>query len=317
MLMRFLRILTKLLVSVYISIVNLFFILIFYGFIKMFAHLFLPDKALHYIYENVNIVVLEFLPVIILLLYTLYCISPIHIGWMREKFGCEKFENHEEERLKRLVIETGINKKFKLYRVPNNSPNAMTFGFKTMGITSGMMSQLSDAEIRGVICHEYGHIVHKDFVFEACIRSLENFGIKSLRGIFNIIELLVGLLFLIPISFFPFVAKIFDLLVMLWSFIFRLLVSIIYGFSNLLCANLNKYGEYRCDRYAVIYGQGEGLLLFLKRLKEVEDKQRKPSWFARLRAEHPCTKNRIARLEKLLSHQKKQIEIIFDESCFR
>jgi len=64
----------------------------------------------------------------------------------------------------------------KLAVVPNNTPNAFTFGRTTKGATlavhEGLLRQLNQDEIRGVIAHELGHIKHKDYLVMTVLSTL-------------------------------------------------------------------------------------------------------------------------------------------------
>lgn len=60
--------------------------------------------------------------------------------------------------------------------VPNSTPNAFVFGRTsgdaTLAVHEGLLQQLSQDEIRGVIGHELGHIKHKDFLIMTALSSL-------------------------------------------------------------------------------------------------------------------------------------------------
>jgi len=64
----------------------------------------------------------------------------------------------------------------KLAIVPDQTPNAFVFGRTTRGATlavhEGLLKQLNEEEIRGVIGHELGHIKHKDFVVMTVLSAL-------------------------------------------------------------------------------------------------------------------------------------------------
>ena len=64
----------------------------------------------------------------------------------------------------------------KLAIVPDRTPNAFVFGRTAKGATlavhEGLLRQLNQAEIRGVIGHELGHIKHKDFVVMTVLSAL-------------------------------------------------------------------------------------------------------------------------------------------------
>jgi heat shock protein HtpX len=80
-----------------------------------------------------------------------------------------------EETVKELADKSGLPMP-KLAIVPNNTPNAFTFGRTTKGATlavhEGLLRQLNQGEIRGVIAHELGHIKHKDYVIMTVLSSL-------------------------------------------------------------------------------------------------------------------------------------------------
>lgn len=64
----------------------------------------------------------------------------------------------------------------KLATVPNNTPNAFTFGrttsSATLAVHEGLLQQLNENEIKGVIAHELGHIKHKDYIVMTVLSAL-------------------------------------------------------------------------------------------------------------------------------------------------
>ena len=64
----------------------------------------------------------------------------------------------------------------KLAIVPNNTPNAFTFGRSqssaTLAVHEGLLRTLKEDEIRGVIAHELGHIKHKDYIVMTVLSAL-------------------------------------------------------------------------------------------------------------------------------------------------
>lgn len=313
--MRILRVFTKLTITTYIALVNLVFCYIFYFMILVISFFILPKRYSVYIddlFTNLkylnpleitsqNLLMLS-IPIIIIVLYFLYCISPLNISRIRKALGCVEPKGYELKRLSRLMLETGIGRVFKLYLQVDNELNASAFGTNSIGVTSKMMSEASDAEIKGVICHEYGHILHNDFTYRMGMHTFEQLGKLSLYRIFYVIDKTFKLLFFIWYII-PLLRTIVEFISNLWWIVYWIVAVLIYGLSNVLQANLNKYSEYRCDRYALHYGHGEGLLLLLKRIKEYEDVSPKMSLFDRLICEHPSTKNRIYRLEKMMDER--------------
>jgi heat shock protein HtpX len=80
-----------------------------------------------------------------------------------------------ESTVKDLVAKSGIPMP-KLAIVPDNTPNAFTFGRTASGATlavhEGLLKNLSEDEVKGVIGHELGHIKHKDYIVMTILSAL-------------------------------------------------------------------------------------------------------------------------------------------------
>ena len=283
--LRIFRIISKLLLLAYVTIVNFVFITVFYALLlSILRHIwsaYIPGLF----DEGVIPYLVNTLPYYLLLLFILYSISPLNVWVLRRKEGYRPMNSSDRMRVERLLSEMGMNRKLKLYRNNDARVNAAAFGFNTIGLTGGVLASASDEELKGIISHEVGHISHYDFVYQVLLFSMESFGYRCLYGIFLIPALgLVG-----------------ELIAKLWWAVYKLLHRIIYGISRITDVNINKYAEYRCDAYAVKYGCGEGLLSFLRRLKRTEDVYgERPTFTEYIMSTHPSTEKRIARLEKLL-----------------
>ncbi len=64
----------------------------------------------------------------------------------------------------------------KVATVPNNTPNAFTFGRSqtdaTLAVHDGLLKSLNEDEVKGVIAHELGHIKHKDYIVMTVLSAL-------------------------------------------------------------------------------------------------------------------------------------------------
>ena len=298
--LRIFRILFKLLLMVaYVTVVNILLISFFYvlllAIVGWVAPSFLPGLFSEYSFAHHLV---YSMPFYVVLLYILYTLSPLKVWMMRRREGYRPLGGVERVRLERLLSEMGMDRKLNLYRNGDARANAVTFGFNTVGITDGMMKQASDEELKGVICHEVGHISHYDFVYQVLLFSMESFGSRCLYGIFLIPALVIGSMVsaLVPaLGFLGEPAGKF------WWGLYKLLHFVIYGISRIVDVNINKYSEYRCDAYAVRYGCGSGLLSFLYRLKRAEEMRgERPTFTEYVMSTHPATEKRIVRLEKLL-----------------
>lgn len=80
-----------------------------------------------------------------------------------------------EGTVKELADKSGIPVP-RVATVPNDTPNAFTFGrttsSATLAVHEGLLRQLNENEVRGVIAHELGHIKHKDYIVMTVLSSL-------------------------------------------------------------------------------------------------------------------------------------------------
>ena len=283
--LRIFRIISKLLLLAYVTIVNFVFITVFYALLLSILRHIWPAYIPGLFDEGVIPYLVNTLPYYLLLLFILYSISPLNVWVLRRKEGYRPMNSSDRMRVERLLSEMGMNRKLKLYRNNDARVNAAAFGFNTIGLTGGVLAAVSDEELKGIISHEVGHISHYDFVYQVLLFSMESFGYRCLYGIFLI----------------PALGFVGELIAKLWWAVYKLLHRIICGISRITDVNINKYAEYRCDAYAVKYGCGEGLLSFLRRLKRTEDVYgERPTFTEYIMSTHPSTEKRIARLEKLL-----------------
>jgi len=80
-----------------------------------------------------------------------------------------------ENTVKELVAAGGIPMP-RLAIVPNPAPNAFVFGNSaskmTLAVHEGLLRQLNEDEVRGVIAHELGHIKHKDSIVMTVLSAI-------------------------------------------------------------------------------------------------------------------------------------------------
>ncbi|MGE5554963.1 MAG: M48 family metalloprotease [Methanocella sp.] len=105
-----------------------------------------------------------------------YAIGPVIVEWTTHLNYLKPGENPWlENTVKELADKAGLPMP-RLATVPNNTPNAFTFGRSTSGavlaVHEGLLRQLNQAEIRAVIAHELGHIKHKDYIVMTVLSCL-------------------------------------------------------------------------------------------------------------------------------------------------
>ena len=80
-----------------------------------------------------------------------------------------------ESTVKELADKSGLPMP-KLAVVPNNTPNAFTYGrtakSATLAVHEGLLKNLNKEEVKGVIAHELGHIKHKDYIVITVLAAL-------------------------------------------------------------------------------------------------------------------------------------------------
>lgn len=87
-----------------------------------------------------------------------------------------------------LSISAGLSKTPDVYIIPTPVPNAFASGMNEgnafIGITEGLLDEMNDQQLEGVIAHEIGHILHRDIMLNQLVIGL----ISALLVIAFIIE---------------------------------------------------------------------------------------------------------------------------------
>lgn len=93
-----------------------------------------------------------------------------------------------ESTVKDLADKSGIPSP-KIAIVPDKTPNAFVFGRSSRGATlavhEGLLNELNEDEVRGVIGHELGHVRHKDFLVMTALSALPLLAYLIARGTFE------------------------------------------------------------------------------------------------------------------------------------
>jgi heat shock protein HtpX len=93
-----------------------------------------------------------------------------------------------EGTVKELANKSGIPMP-KLAVVPNPTPNAFTYGRSSssavLAVHEGLLTQLTQDEVKGVIAHELGHIKHKDYIVMTILSALPLIAYLLSQAMFN------------------------------------------------------------------------------------------------------------------------------------
>ena len=75
-----------------------------------------------------------------------------------------------------LSISAGLSKTPDVYIIPTPVPNAFASGMNEgnafIGITEGLLDEMNDQQLEGVIAHEIGHILHRDIMLNQLVIGL-------------------------------------------------------------------------------------------------------------------------------------------------
>jgi heat shock protein HtpX len=105
-----------------------------------------------------------------------FLIGPAMVKWSTNlRYVKEGEQPWLETTVENLAEKSGIPMP-KLAIVPDPTPNAFVFGRITSGATlavhEGLLKQLNQEEVRGVIGHELGHVKHRDFIVMTMLSTL-------------------------------------------------------------------------------------------------------------------------------------------------
>jgi heat shock protein HtpX len=105
-----------------------------------------------------------------------YAIGPVIVSATTHLQFLKSGENPWlENTVKELAAKSGIPMP-RLAIVPNPTPNAFTYGRTSnsavLAVHEGLLRNLNEDEVKGVIAHELGHIKHKDYIVMTVLAAL-------------------------------------------------------------------------------------------------------------------------------------------------
>ncbi len=202
----------------------------------------------------------------------------------------------EEVYVDALQYTPNLNKDIKLYIADTMTVNAFAMGRHTIAVTRGAMETFTREELKGILAHEFGHIVNGDTT-ALLIKSVGN-------GFFTVIVLVLRLcafiaqtisnmlsgknIVIVVISFVLFMSRLFfDTAIFLFVFS-----------GDVFIALNSRHSELLADEYAFLIGYGTELKNSLYIIDKISF-HGKATLTERLKASHPYTSKRIEQLENL------------------
>jgi heat shock protein HtpX len=133
---------------------------------------------------TLDLILIVVLPVIFILFQ--YLIGPAIVRMSTRLQYLKAGENPWlESTVKELADKSGVPMP-RLAIVPENTPNAFVFGrtanSATLAVHEGLLKNLNQDEVKGVIGHELGHVRHKDYIVMTVLSALPLLAYLVARG---------------------------------------------------------------------------------------------------------------------------------------
>lgn len=174
--------------------------------------------------------------------------------------------------------------------------NAFSIGRGSIVIMRPLLQALDRDEVRGVLAHEIGHLVHRDTIWGLLRFAAASVGQTAIQFL-SLIASGFAFLALIPLFGFLFI----------WMSLF--VNAIIYGLqfilqipASLLALCGSRQNEYDADAFAVKLGFGPGLYRALLVLSNGATDNMTLS--QRLQSTHPVTRDRLKRIVEIMNGEK-------------
>jgi Zn-dependent protease with chaperone function len=204
----------------------------------------------------------------------------------------------------------GLPERFELLIGEEDGLNAFAIGHHTIVLSRGIIGQMTDDELKGIIAHELGHLMSRDCVARAAFDMAVNL-LKIIKWVYGMIRRSMPVRLIIRISRISLAAAIALLLFVAYLFYkeglllpVAALVLFVKLFGRLerafrfLLLQVSRFTEYKQDAYAHHLGYGAALRQALYKLT-LEAPQPVNRYFILMKSGHPVIYNRIRRLEEL------------------
>lgn len=274
---------------------------------------FIKSNILYIIWSIVNFII-SFLILgangysflICLVLYTVsltVALSPLGEWILRLINGARKlYTRREKDYLIPLFEEIYENIKQEYPNLPHMeicimdslTVNACAMGRHTIAVTRGAVETFTEDELKGVLLHEIGHIVHGDT--KATLLNLIGNGLFSIGVVIIKLALLILDLLLLPL--FNETKGITVLVTSFIRFIFNILLFAFTLTGNIILSINSRSNEYSADYFAYKMAYGEELISALYLLQKMSLGENM-KLVQRMQASHPHIAKRIGRLEHL------------------
>ena len=236
-------------------------------------------------------------------------LSPVGEFLLRIQQGCKKVTDPEvlarleplfkEVHERSAKITPNMNRNVRFYLSDDEDPNAFATGRNTVCVTRGLL-MLSDAEIKAVLAHEFGHLAHKD-TDGILVVAVGNFIVSGIFLIYRLIFTVIAWIFRL-VGFLSESAGSAIIGVITKIFVDVILGAAMWCWTKLgvlLCMHTSRKNEFLADKYAYRLGYRAQLCSALIHLSGDGDGSSTKSngLWASLNASHPDTPSRVEALK--------------------
>lgn len=201
----------------------------------------------------------------------------------------------------------GYKKAVKLRVHESGGWNAFAVGTRTIAVSKGMLADLTDDELKGILAHELGHLVSYDTVMGSAYltaaylpwvigfvyRWIVKVASWGFRRRYRVLSGIFWLLILGAILYFLHLQK-----AVIAIIFFTLLFAVLTPVFRFLTLLLMRVTEYRQDAFAQRLGYGKGLRDVLEKMTHKSEHDVNPYYIV-FNSTHPIIYNRIRRLDEL------------------
>ena len=241
-------------------------------------------------------------------MYAAVLMSPFGDNCLDLLMNCRKPTSDEAEKLEKAETELRnraerfletFPPQLRLRVIDDPFPNAVAFGHRTIAMTTETLMYASEAELRGLVAHEAGHILRRDTRFRLFINAMYGPALLIGQGSLALARAVMNKA---KISFFdPFfgLVHVFVAGFVIMLFIFPILSLVLHRIFQFLLSFTSRACEFAADATAVRLTRDDGLISALSAIEQLEQRP-SGAFLAAYRASHPPTTLRVERARKLL-----------------
>ena len=189
-----------------------------------------------------------------------------------------------------------LNNNIKIYIMDAMYVNAFAIGRKTIAVTKGALETFTADELRGVLAHEFGHILH-GHTKALLLSFIGNFFFAVIVWAFRLVLFIIQVICEI-VAHFNWLGFVFSIFNFIFSLMVEISVFIFINLSQIILALNSRTNEIQADTFAYEVGYGRELIKGLYLIQKISINA-KLTLSEKMKSSHPHTAYRIKNLEQL------------------